>query len=77
MVSNSVLLKIENDLKEEKIEYKLKIMNNHIRLSLNNLDGCCVSLNRDMNIKNYYKILIKKSDEELARKILLKYKSLI
>ncbi len=60
MADDLMLLEIRKNLKEQQIEYQIKIINNNLRLSLNNLDGQYISLNRDKNIKNYYKILFKK-----------------
>ena len=73
MADDLMLLEIRKNLKEQQIEYQIKIINNNVRLSLNNLDGQYISLNRDKNIKNYYKILFKKEDEKKIRNIFSQY----
>jgi len=73
MADDLMLLEIRKNLKEQQIEYQIKIINNNLRLSLNNLDGQYISLNRDKNIKNYYKILFKKEDEKKIRNIFSQY----
>ncbi len=73
MADDLMLLEIRKNLKEQQIEYQIKIINNNLRLSLNNLDGQYISLNRDKNIKNYYKILFKKEDEKKIKNIFSQY----
>lgn len=73
MADYYALLKIEKDLKTRKIQYRLKTKNNTFRLSLNNLDGHCLSLNRDKYTKYYYKILVKREDTEVIKEILSQY----
>lgn len=73
MADDLILLEIRKNLKEQQIEYQIKIINNNLRLSLNNLDGQYISLNRDKNIKNYYKILFKKEDEKKIKNIFSQY----
>lgn len=60
----------ENLLNEQGISYKTDISNNSIRLSMNNLGKISPALCRDGNVKDYYKILVKKEDEYQARHLL-------
>ena len=53
----------KNLLNEQGISYKTDIINNSIRLLMNNLG-------RDGNVKDYYKILVKKKDAQQAKYIL-------
>lgn len=57
----------ENLLNEQGISYKTDIVNNSIRLSMNNVGLC-----RDGNVKDYYKILVQKKDELRAKHLLSK-----
>ena len=43
MADDLMLLEIRKNLKEQQIEYQIKIINNNLRLSLNNLDGQYIS----------------------------------
>lgn len=62
----------ENLLNERGISYKTDIINNHIRLSVNNLGNTSPALCRDGNVKDYYKILVKKEDTHRAKYLLSK-----
>lgn len=52
----------KNLLNEQGISYKTDIINNSIRL--------CPALCRDGNVKDYYKILVKKKDALQAKDLL-------
>ncbi len=66
-------LKKQNILKEANIEFKTKVQNNSIRLSMNNIDGRGVALSRGgPAINDYFKILVKKQDFDNVRYILNK-----
>lgn len=52
----------KNLLNEQGISYKTDIINNGIRLSMNNSGSMSPALCRDGNVKDYYKILVKKKD---------------
>ena len=58
----------ENLLNEQGISYKTDIINNSLRLS--NLGKMGPALCRDGNVKDYYKILVKKKDELQAKHLL-------
>lgn len=60
----------KNLLNEQGISYKTDIINNSIRLSMNNLGRISPALCRDGNVKDYYKILVKKKDALQAKNLL-------
>lgn len=60
----------ENLLNEQGISYKTDIINNSLRLSMNNLGKTSPALCRDGNVKDYYKILVKKKDAHQAQYLL-------
>ena len=60
----------KNLLNEQGISYKTDIINNSIRLSMNNLGKISTALCRDDNVKDYYKILVKKKDAPQAKYLL-------
>lgn len=60
----------ENLLNEQGISYKTDIINNSLRLSMNNLGKTSPALCRDGNVKDYYKILVKKKDAQQAQYLL-------
>lgn len=62
----------KNLLNEQGITYKTDIINNNLRLSLNNLGNMSPALSRDGNVKDYYKILVKKKDSHQAKYLLSK-----
>lgn len=62
----------ENLLNEQGISYKTDIINNSLRLSMNNLGKTSPALCRDGNVKDYYKILVKKEDTRRAKYLLSK-----
>ncbi len=59
-----------NLLNEQGITYKTDIINNRIRLSGNNFGRISPALCRDGNVKDYYKILVKKKDAHQAKHLL-------
>ena len=62
----------KNLLNEQGISCKTDIINNSIRLSMNNLGKISPALCRDANVKDYYKILVKKNDALQAKYLLSK-----
>lgn len=60
----------ENLLNEQGISYKTDIINNNLRLTINNLGNMSPALCRDGNVKDYYKILVKKKDSLQAKHLL-------
>ncbi len=70
MLDYSKLLEMKKILDEKGIAYTLKTKSNSLRLSLNNLDGHSIALNRDKSIQDYYIITVKKEDEVAIRKVL-------
>ena len=62
----------KNLLNEQGILYKTDIINNGLRLSMNNLGNMSPALCRDGNVKDYYKILVKKKDALQAKHLLSK-----
>ncbi len=60
----------KNLLDEQGISYKTDIINNSIRLSMNNIGKTSPALCRDGNVKDYYKILVKKKDAPQAQNLL-------
>ncbi len=56
----------ENLLNEQGISYKTDIINNSLRLLGNRSPALC----RDGNVKDYYKILVKKKDTLKAKHLL-------
>lgn len=62
----------ENLLNEHGISYKTDIINNSLRLSMNNLGKMSPALCRDDKVKDYYKILVKKKDALQAKYLLSK-----
>lgn len=59
-----------NLLNEQGISYKTDTVNNQLRLSMNHSGNASPSLCRDGNVKDYYKILVKKKDAPKAKHVL-------
>lgn len=58
-------------LEERNIKYKIDKIDNNLRLSINHLGGGIgIALSRDKNIKDFYRISVKKRDESQARFLL-------
>jgi len=66
------LYKVKNLLDENKIIYKTKTINNNLRLSMNNLNGRGVALNRTGQVRDFYRILVLEKDKERALYVLSK-----
>jgi len=66
------LYKVKNLLDENKIIYKTKTININLRLSMNNLNGRCVALNRTGQVRDFYRILVLEKDKERALYVLSK-----
>lgn len=63
----------KNLMQEQNIKYKTNIFNNNLRLAMNSLEGkTSAGLSRSGNIKDFYTISVKKSDEHNARLLLSK-----
>ena len=63
----------KNLMQEQNIKYKTNIFNNNLRLAMNNFGGkTSAGLSRSGNIKDFYTISVKKSDEHNARLLLSK-----
>ncbi|MDE6602959.1 MAG: hypothetical protein K2K90_12530 [Lachnospiraceae bacterium] len=60
----------KNLLNERGVLYKTDIINNNLRLSMNNLGNMSPALCRDDKVKDYYKILVKKKDALQAKHLL-------
>ena len=58
-------------LSENSIKFKTDIINNELRLAMNNARGNGIALDRS-GIKNFYKISVEKKDEKRARELLTK-----
>ena len=66
-------LKAKNLMQEQNIKYKTNIFNNNLRLAMNSFGGkTSAGLSRSGNIKDFYTISVKKSDEHNARLLLSK-----
>ena len=59
-------------LDEQGISFKTDLINNQLRLYFNNEDGSRAALSRDGSVRDFYKVLVKKEDQERARQILEK-----
>ena len=58
----------KNLMQEQNIKYKTNIFNNNLRLAVNSFGGkTSAGLSRSGNIKDFYTISVKKSDEHNAR----------
>ncbi|MCI8709992.1 MAG: hypothetical protein HFG99_05960 [Dorea sp.] len=63
----------KNLMQEQNIKYKTNIFNNNLRLAMNSFGGkTSAGLSRSGNIKDFYTISVKKSDEHNARLLLSK-----
>ena len=63
----------KNLMQEQNIKYKTNIFNNNLRLAMNSLEGkTSAGLSSSGNIKDFYTISVKKSDEHNARLLLSK-----
>lgn len=62
----------KNLLDAQNINYKTDTVNNTLRLSMNNLGNSGVALSRGGGVKDYYKILVEKKDENETRLLLSK-----
>ncbi len=63
----------KNLMQEQNIKYKTNIFNNNLRLAVNSFGGkTSAGLSRSGNIKDFYTISVKKSDEHNARLLLSK-----
>lgn len=60
----------KNLLDAHGISYKTDIINNQLRLSMNHSGNASPALCRDGNVKDYYKILVKKKDAPKAKHVL-------
>ena len=61
----------KNLMQEQNIKYKTNIFNNNLRLAMNSFGGkTSAGLSRSGNIKDFYTISVKKSDEHNARLLL-------
>ena len=63
----------KNLMQEQNIKYKTNIFNNNLRLAVNSFGGkTSAGLSRSGNIKDFYTISVKKSDEHNARLLISK-----
>ncbi len=63
----------KNLMQEQNIKYKTNIFNNNLRLAMNSFGGkTSAGLSRSGNIKDFYTISVKKSDEHNAKLLLSK-----
>lgn len=63
----------QNRLREAGIDFRTKIENNSLRISMNNIRGTNAALSRGgPPVKDYYKLLVRKEDLDYAEHILNK-----